>query len=122
MRGPLPGSAGAHHAGLDSLIIEYSLMHKLGSTGLHSKIILGEGNFRLARVAVLGNKIASIASQHHVIYLALSTFWHVHHFADVSKMVCYIFAVVYRRSLNKSPGDYEGFGGTIFLYICSANL
>lgn len=88
---------GEFGAGLDSLIIEYSLMHKLGSTGLHSKIILGEGNFRLARVAVLGNKIASIASQHHVIYLALSTFWHGYRFADVSKTISCIFACVYRR-------------------------
>lgn len=59
--------------GLDSLIIKNTLMHKLCPTGLHSEIILGEGYLRLAGIAILGDKITGIASEHHVIYLTFST-------------------------------------------------
>lgn len=64
---------GKFGAGLDSFIIEYSLMHKFGSAGLHCEIILCECYFRFARVAILRHKIASVSGEHHIIYLTLST-------------------------------------------------
>ena len=46
---------------------------KVAKKFFNSKIVLGEGYLRLTRVAILRYKIAYIASQHHVIYLTLST-------------------------------------------------
>ncbi len=59
--------------GLHSLIIKKSLMDKLSAPGLYCKIVLSESDFRLARVAILRHKIASVAGEHNVIYLTLST-------------------------------------------------
>lgn len=72
---------------LHAFIIEKSLMHKLRPACLYSKIVLSKSDFRLARIAILRHEIASIARQHHVIYLAFSTGAKSNHFADISKMV-----------------------------------
>lgn len=58
---------------LYALIIKEPLMNDFSPARLYGEIILSKGYFRLARVAVLRDKIAGIASKHHVIYLTFST-------------------------------------------------
>lgn len=57
---------------LYALVIEDALLDNLGTTCLHSKIVLCKSNFGLPRVAVLGYKVAGIARQQYVIYLTFS--------------------------------------------------
>lgn len=47
-------------------------MNDFSPARLYGEIILSKGYFRLAGVAVLRDKIAGIASKHHVIYLTFS--------------------------------------------------
>lgn len=61
---------GKFSASLNSLIIKKALVNKFGPTGLNGKIVLSESNLRLPGVAILSYKIASIASQHDIFYLA----------------------------------------------------
>ena len=75
-------------ASLHSFVIKNTLMNKLGTACLYSEIILSKCNLRLSGVAILRNKITSIASKHNVIYLTFSARADHNHFADVSKMVC----------------------------------
>ncbi len=49
--------------------------------------VLWWSNLWLSWVAILCDQIASIAGEHNVIHLTLSTFCNVYHFADVSKMI-----------------------------------
>ena len=79
-------------SGLNSLIIEDSLMYEFGASGLHGKIILCEGYLWFARVTILCNEIASITCQHHIIYLTVSPRAKLDHFPDVGKMVGNRFA------------------------------
>ena len=62
-------------------------MDDFGPSCLDCEVILRKSNFRLAGIAVLRDKIAGIASKHHVIYLTLTAFAYLYHFADVSKMI-----------------------------------
>lgn len=72
---------------LNPFIVEQTLMNDFGSACLDCKVILSKSYFRFSRVAILRDKIACIASQHNVIYLTLTAFAYLYHFADVSKMI-----------------------------------
>lgn len=82
---------------LHTLIIKQTLVHKFCTTGLNRKIILSKSYFRLTRVSILCHKIASITCQHNVIHLTLSPFCQLYHFADVSKMICFVLACICSR-------------------------
>ena len=85
---------GKFGACLHTLKIQKSLMHKFRTARLHSKIVLSKSDFRFAWVAILRNKIACIAREHHVIYLTMSSFRKFYHFADVSKMISNFFSCI----------------------------
>jgi hypothetical protein len=65
---------------------------KLLLAGLNGKIFLRIDNFRLARVAVLRDEIASKARKLVIRYFALATRPEVNHFAGAGKMVGGIIA------------------------------
>ena len=54
----------------------------------------------LARISVLCDKIAGITRQHIIIYLALSTFAQVYHFANVGKMIGYFLTSIRTSRLS----------------------
>lgn len=74
---------------LNSLIIKKALMNKFGTTSLYGKIVLSKSYFRFAGVAVLRHKITGIASHHNIIYLTLTAFTYLDHFAGIRKMISY---------------------------------
>lgn len=94
---------------LYSFIIEKSLMHKLCTAGLNGKIVLGKCDFGLTRVAILRHKIASVACQHHVIYLTLSAFGKTYHFPGVGKMISCYFTCILTRFLSAGKYIFESF-------------
>lgn len=77
-----------------SFMVEKSLMHKLSTTCLDGKVVLGKCNFSLAWVAILRHKIACISCKHYVINLTFSSFGQVYHFADVGKMISNLFSCI----------------------------
>lgn len=85
---------------LHTFIVKQSLMNKLCTAGLDCEVILSKSNFRFSWIAVLSHKIAGVASQHHIIYLALRAGANRNHFADVSKMVRDILSGIPSRFLS----------------------
>ncbi len=56
---------------LHTFKIKKPLMNKFCPAGLYCEVILSKSNLRFTRIAILGNQIAGISCQHHVIYLTL---------------------------------------------------
>jgi len=80
---------GKFFPGGDALGFLQTLLDQFRSTGLDGKIRLGEGNFLLLRVAILGDEVAGIPGEHDVFDLALGARTDFDHFVDVNKMVCH---------------------------------
>ena len=74
---------------LYTLHLQQTLLYQFCSPSLYSKVCLCKGYLRLARVTILSYKVASVASQHHIIYLTLSTFTRNYHLINVNKMIRY---------------------------------
>ena len=70
------------------------LLYHFCTTRLYGKISLSERDLRLARVAILSNKITGITCQHDIIYLPFCTRAQFYHFVDANKMVFYILSYI----------------------------
>jgi hypothetical protein len=64
-----------------------ALLDEFELARLNGKVALGEGNRLFARVAVLSDQIASIASEHEILNLALATLPVGDQFRDATKMM-----------------------------------
>jgi hypothetical protein len=74
-------------AGGNALGVEKPLLDQLCATGLDGEIGLGEGDFLLARIAILGDEIAGIAGEHEIVNFTLRALAELDHFVDVNKMI-----------------------------------
>lgn len=59
--------AGEFFVGGEALGLKQTLLDEFGPAGLDGEIDLGEGDFGLTRVTVLGDEVARIAREHDVI-------------------------------------------------------
>ncbi len=72
---------------LHTLHLQQTLFYQLGSTCLHSKVGLCEGNLRFARISILRHEVAGITSEQDVINITLRSFSCNYHLPDVRKMI-----------------------------------
>ena len=71
----------------DALGFQKALLDEFGPAGLNGEIGLGEGDFLLSGIAVLGDEVAGIAGEHEIVNLTLAAGAEINHFVDVNKMV-----------------------------------
>ena len=77
-------------------------------TGLNGKIALGKGDWFFARIAVLGDKVTSVAGEHEIINFAFAAFAEFDHFRDATKMISR--AILLFKPLTSAP---VGFGSPL---------
>jgi len=79
--------AGELFAGGEAFGLKQALLDEFGAAGLDGKVGLGEGEFGLTRVAVLGDEVTSLTGENDVLDLACGAGAEGDHFVDVNKMV-----------------------------------